>query len=115
LFRSAAHIAAHARRTLARKREVLEEEPEPTKMPLRPDELTERKQFRELLDAVLESMNHELRRVFVLHTFEELTMAEISELLELPPGTVASRLRRARQTFREKIEALRTDGKRESA
>lgn len=115
LFRSAAHIAAHARRTLARKREVLEEEPEPAKMPLRPDELTERKQFRELLDAVLESMSEDLRKVFVLHTFEELTMAEISDLLELPPGTVASRLRRARQTFREKVEALRSDSKKESA
>ena len=115
LFRSAAHIAAHARRTLARKREVLEEEPEPAAAPLRPDELTERKQFRELLDAVLESMSDELRRVFILHTFEEMTMAEIGTLLELPQGTVASRLRRARMTFKERLEAMRLQAKQESA
>ena len=116
LFRSAAHIAAHARRSLARKREVLEEEPRPLKAPpLQPDELAERKQLRGLLDSVLSCPGEELRSVFVLHTFEEMTMGEIAELLELPPGTVASRLRRARTVFRERIEALKEGAKQESA
>lgn len=116
LFRSAAHIAAHARRSLARKREVLEEDPHPLRAPpFQPDELTQRKQFRELLDSVLNSMSDELRNVFILHTFEELTMAEIAELLELPPGTVASRLRRARGMFRDRIEALKAGATQESA
>ena len=116
LFRSAAHIAAHARRSLARKREVFEEVPEPQLAPpLQPDDLTERKQFRELLDSVLEELTDELRTVFVLYTFEEMTMAEIAGLLELPPGTVASRLRRARSLFRDRIEALKGNAKRESA
>ena len=116
LFRSAAHIAAHARRNLARKREVLEEDPLPVRAPpVQPDELTERKQFRELLDSVLASLSEDLRSVFVLHTFEEMTMAEIAELLELPPGTVASRLRRARSVFRDRIEALRGSARQESA
>jgi len=116
LFRSAAHIAAHARRSLARKREVLEEDPHPLRAPpVQPDELTERKQFRELLDSVLSGMGEELRNVFVLHTFEEMTMAEIAELLELPPGTVASRLRRARAVFRDRIESMKVGTKQESA
>jgi RNA polymerase sigma-70 factor (ECF subfamily) len=51
----------------------------------------------------------------VLHTFEEMTMAEISTLLELPPGTVASRLRRARLAFRERLEAMRMQSKQVSA
>ena len=60
-------------------------------------------------------MSEELRSVFILHTFEELTMAEIAELLELPPGTVASRLRRARGMFRDRIEALKAGATQESA
>jgi RNA polymerase sigma-70 factor (ECF subfamily) len=116
LFRSASHIAAHARRSLARKREVFEEEPLPLRAPpVQPDELTERKQFRELLDRVLAELSDELRSVFVLYTFEEMTMAEIAGLLELPAGTVSSRLRRARGIFRDRIEALQDNAKQESA
>jgi RNA polymerase sigma-70 factor (ECF subfamily) len=38
---------------------------------------------------------------FVLYEIEELTMAVIAEILEVPLGTVASRLRRARARFEE--------------
>jgi RNA polymerase sigma-70 factor (ECF subfamily) len=38
--------------------------------------------------------------VFALYELEELTMAEIASILDLPEGTVASRLRRAREEFR---------------
>jgi hypothetical protein len=37
--------------------------------------------------------------VFVLHELEEMTMAEIASALDVPGGTVASRLRRARVAF----------------
>jgi RNA polymerase sigma-70 factor (ECF subfamily) len=42
----------------------------------------------------------DLRAVFVLFELEEMPTAEIAEALELPTGTVASRLRRAREEFR---------------
>jgi RNA polymerase sigma-70 factor, ECF subfamily len=63
-----------------------------------PDELVDRDRARAALDAILAAMPLELRAVFVLYELEQLTMAEIAALLELPPGTVASRLRRARPT-----------------
>lgn len=66
-----------------------------------PEELTDRKRTREMLDEVLAEMNEDLRTAFVLHELEELSMREIAELLELAPGTVASRLRRAREVFQE--------------
>ena len=44
-------------------------------------------------------MPMELRAVFVLSELEELTMAQIAEMMSTPPGTVASRLRRARAAF----------------
>ena len=61
---------------------------------------------RELLDEILEQMGGDLRAVFILHEFEQMSMAEIAVSLEIPPGTVASRLRRARAEFRERAAVL---------
>jgi RNA polymerase sigma-70 factor (ECF subfamily) len=54
---------------------------------------------RALLDGLLEALPLELRTVFVLYEIEEMTMAEIASALDVPGGTVASRLRRAREAF----------------
>jgi len=43
----------------------------------------------------------------VLYELEELTMAVIAETLGIPPGTVASRLRRAREQFEARSNQLR--------
>ena len=100
LFGTALRIASRARRTAQRRREVLDDEPgdrvdpEPTA-----DEQLDRARARAELDAILDGMPIELRAVFVLFELEQVTMAEIATLLDLPPGTVASRLRRAREHF----------------
>jgi len=39
----------------------------------------------------------------VLYELEEMSVPEIAELLELPVGTVASRLRLAREAFRNAL------------
>ena len=62
------------------------------------EELDERRS-RALLDALLQSMPLDLRTVFLLYELEEMTMAEIARTLDVPSGTVASRLRRAREAF----------------
>jgi RNA polymerase sigma-70 factor (ECF subfamily) len=62
--------------------------------------------MRQLLDRVLDRMDESLRVVFVLYEFEEMNMSEIADVLEIPRGTVASRLRRARGDFRERVAAL---------
>jgi RNA polymerase sigma-70 factor, ECF subfamily len=64
---------------------------------------------RAVLDALLASLPLDLRTVFVLYELEELTMAEIARALDLPMGTVASRLRRAREAFEELSRRLRRD------
>jgi RNA polymerase sigma-70 factor, ECF subfamily len=76
--------------------EVLAEVPDPT--PEAGDELDDRR-ARDVLDALLEGMPLDLRTVFVLYEIDEMTMAEIALALAIPPGTVASRLRRAREAF----------------
>jgi RNA polymerase sigma-70 factor (ECF subfamily) len=105
LLRTAVNVASHARRTQRRRREEPEEgaerqlDPGPS-----PDEALEQKRLRALLDEALAAMPDELRTVFVLFELEELSTSEIAAVLALPAGTVASRLRRARETF-EKIAA----------
>ena len=71
-----------------------------------PEALTDQKRMRQLLDGVLDKMDESLRVVFVLYEFEEMNMSEIADVLEIPRGTVASRLRRARAEFRERVGAL---------
>jgi RNA polymerase sigma-70 factor (ECF subfamily) len=48
----------------------------------------------------------ELRAVFVLHELEQKSSPEIAAMFALPLGTVASRLRRAREGFRDAIKRL---------
>ena len=60
-----------------------------------------------MLDTVLESMDMDLRTVFVLFEIEELSTQEIGELLGLATGTVASRLRRARAEFQQRVQRVR--------
>ncbi len=107
LFSCAQNTAAHFRRSLARKREVSEESLMDRSDPeLLPDQLTERKRYRELLDRLLETMDENIRATFILYSFEEMTMAEIADVLGVPPGTVASRLRRAREIFKQEMTRL---------
>jgi RNA polymerase sigma-70 factor (ECF subfamily) len=65
------------------------------------DEVLDDRRARARLDRLLDAMPFELRTVLVLHEIEEWTMRDIAAALELPPGTVASRLRRARELLKE--------------
>jgi len=104
LLQTALNVAAHARRTIARRREVASENaPETFDARATPEQLTDQKRVRHLLDRILDQMGSDLRTVFVLYEFEEMNMSEIAEALGIPSGTVASRLRRARVEFRARV------------
>ena len=105
LFAAALRIASRARRTHERRREVLAPELAEQIDPAAPaDELLDRARARAELETILEQMPLELRAVFVLFELEQITMAEIAGVLDLPPGTVASRLRRAREHFQAAVK-----------
>ncbi len=106
LLQTALRVAAHARRSNFRRREVLEAEPTERVESATPEQIIGQKRARELLDDILEQMGPDLRAVFILHEFEQMSMAEIATSLGIPSGTVASRLRRARADFRERASAL---------
>jgi RNA polymerase sigma-70 factor, ECF subfamily len=64
----------------------------------------------QLLDRVLSKMDAELVAVFALFELEGVSTVEMAELLDLPVGTVASRLRRAREQFRGEVSRLERAG-----
>ncbi|HEY5375193.1 MAG TPA: sigma factor-like helix-turn-helix DNA-binding protein, partial [Polyangiaceae bacterium] len=73
---------------------------------LRPEDLADQNRALDLMERVLTGMTIDLRTVFVLCDLEGLTMPEVAALLEIPVGTAASRLRRAREAFRAAVLAL---------
>ena len=57
----------------------------------------------ELLDRVLSQLERELVEVFVLFDIEGFSAPELSRALGIPSGTVALRVRRAREAFRAAV------------
>lgn len=68
------------------------------------DELVDRHRARATLDAILALLPLELRAVLILYEIEGQTAAEIAEITGVARGTVASRLRRAREEFSEHVK-----------
>ena len=103
----AARVASHARRSYHRREAAeLGYSTSPPEASPDPEQLTQRREDRELLDRALDAMPAELRAVFVLFELEELSIDETAALLTLPRGTVASRLRRAREVFHVQARLL---------
>lgn len=100
LFKTALFLASKIHRTRRRKPETrIEDADEAMDPELDPEELLEQYRARTRLDAILSEMPDPLRAVFVLFELEDLSQLEIAETLAIPQGTVASRLRRARELF----------------
>ena len=60
----------------------------------------------ELLEHVLSRLEPDLRTIFLLKEVEHLSYAELVETLEIPEGTVASRLNRARTQLKASLIEL---------
>jgi RNA polymerase sigma-70 factor (ECF subfamily) len=109
LVATAVRVAANARRSRAARPEIADAVAVNAQADAAPlaDELLEERRLRALLDDVLESLPDDLRTVFVLFELEELGTQQIADALGIPRGTVASRLRRAREAFQEAARRLR--------
>jgi RNA polymerase sigma-70 factor (ECF subfamily) len=107
LYTTALHVASKSRRSVERRREDLgsDVEPDPEGAPS-VEELLDRRRARELLDSLLDTLPLELRAVLVLHEIDELSAAEIADVVGVPIGTAASRLRRARELFGARLRRL---------
>jgi RNA polymerase sigma-70 factor, ECF subfamily len=107
LFGTAMRVASDIRKSAPVRREVVRDDVgvELEGGP-RPDDLLEQRRARETLDRVLDAMELDLRAVFILFEVEEMSTTEIASLLSIPHGTVASRLRRAREDFERSVRKL---------
>ncbi len=66
------------------------------------------------VQQALQRLPEEFRAVLVLREMEDRPYEEIAEILDLPIGTVRSRLHRARSQMREELESLLQEDIRES-
>ena len=111
LFRTCIYLSSHARRSFQRRREVVDEDRVSEERDVRPtpEQEAATSQARARLQNILEQMAPDFRAVFVLFELEAMTMIEIAEALGVPQGTVASRLRRAREIFMAQASAARRE------
>ncbi|MDD9932862.1 MAG: sigma-70 family RNA polymerase sigma factor [Myxococcales bacterium] len=63
-----------------------------------------------LLLALLDTLDHDKREIFVLTELEELSAPQIAEILELNLNTVYARLRAARREFDRALTRMRARG-----
>lgn len=59
---------------------------------------------REVMDEGIQRLPEELRTVFVLRDVQDLSNAEVAEILELSVAAVKSRLHRARRALRDRLD-----------
>jgi RNA polymerase sigma-70 factor (ECF subfamily) len=110
LYGIALRVASEIRRAMRRRREVPMDAPvfEPVgsaAVQPPPDQVLDNKRALAMLATCLEGMSEKLREAFVLFELEELSAPEVARLLGVPVGTVASRVRLARETIRESLRS----------
>ena len=105
LFGAALRIAARLRRKGAREVPVeqVSAEDEVDVLAETLDQRLDDERARALLYRLLSELDERFRHVFVMYELEGMTMQEIAEVLEIPHGTVASRLRTAREDFQARL------------
>jgi RNA polymerase sigma factor (sigma-70 family) len=75
-----------------------------------PAELALRHENREMLRQALSELPVEFREVLVLRELEGLSYKEIAAIMNLPPGTIMSRLARARERLRHGLVKYLREG-----
>ena len=81
--------------------EALADQPDNNK---NPEVSTERNELTVLLKRELNSMPQDQQEIILLRDYQDLSYAEIAEVLAMPAGTVMSRLHRARNELRNRMK-----------
>lgn len=67
--------------------------------------------LRDLLDVALSRLDAELKVVLQLKEVENLSYDQIAEIVNIPVGTVGSRLNKARRELRDQLQRLGWEGR----
>lgn len=70
----------------------------------RPDIVNENRELRDVLLKAVASLNQKYKTIFTLRDLQGLSYEEIAEILEIPMGTVKSRVNRARLALKEAMQ-----------
>ncbi len=115
LYRVAANAALNRRRSLGRarnrERELSLRQAQGAHLPTaprNPEDATHGSEIQGQVQAALLELPEELRAAVVLYDIEGQSYKEIAEILEIPEGTVKSRIHRARHGLRERLQPLVT-------
>jgi RNA polymerase sigma-70 factor, ECF subfamily len=100
--RSRLPLFARARVEDAAAENLLESLPDDS---LAPDEHLAGEQLRRLLEQMIAGLPDELRQPLELSTVQELSSAEIAEIMQIPENSVRTRLLRARRLLKGKLAA----------
>ncbi len=102
-------LRAKKRRPVAPLEAVLYSDPEESHLQgervLRPEEYVDQQELSALIQRGLETLPPDQRAVLVLADIQELKYDEIAQALGISPGTVKSRLNRARSKLRDFMQA----------
>lgn len=71
-----------------------------------PADALERRETQRKLEQALFALPEDQRAIFILRTYENLGYQEIAQVLNLAPGTVMSRLNRARKKLKKALASL---------
>jgi len=116
LYRIANNLASNSRRSLGRRKEVPLGNNDSGTMPgqsrgrtvadkssLMPTRQVDQRETLEMVQEALTTLNDRQRLAVLLHKFEEMSYADISEAMELTPAAVKSLLSRARDKLRDSL------------
>lgn len=82
---------------------------EPAADEVGPEELASRHQLQRILWRAVRALPPDHREVIVLRDYHDLSYADIAKVLDVPKGTVMSRLHRARVRLREEVTMAMND------
>jgi RNA polymerase sigma-70 factor (ECF subfamily) len=113
IYRVALNLACSFRRRNTRRRDEQSIEQirelsgtEPVDKNLQPQQTLVRSEQAEIVQAALLEISDEHRQILVLREMEDCSYETIAEILDLPVGTVRSRLFRARLQLKERLESM---------
>ena len=72
-----------------------------------PQEYMEREELRKSVSDIIDSLSPEVRRCIILFHYEDKSLNEISKMLDIPLGTVKSRLHNGRKQIEKEFNKLK--------
>lgn len=101
------HLCLNHLGSARRRHEVpLVDEEELQSLDVGPERYAERQELRRRVWEAIGQLDANHREILILREFQQLSYAELATVLEIPRGTVMSRLHEARRKLRERLEPL---------